>query len=314
MKNSKVTIGTMTMNAGLGISGSTIRWALKHNFNNFEKIVVVDGDLTDDAKEFYSQFSNVQVIDSPWKDSYVTQYEKFAETLADGEWGLWLDDDEICSLELLGYLNSEDFESAKKRCNIIQLPCVLHITEDGQDYYAVEPEPSRIYTKNQWTKNILFRKDKGLYFKFFGSHVIPNNKNSKCQYVSAPYYHMKSFESFVYNDVWQAFLSPEGQNYDSVESSKFKMFTRCFPTTKDFKKATKKGVWPPTLKKFAWDHRREYDRPISRLSWVYFVLEGNLMPEVDEFMDWKNIKHHVLSSQSMRLFEENVKLGNFIRI
>jgi hypothetical protein len=321
-KITSIVLGTMTMNAGRGIPGSTIRWALRNNFSQFERVVVVDGCLTDEAREFYSQFSNVEVVDSPWIDSYVKQYQAFADRLKDGQWGLWLDDDEIwtnCVYATrtpgeMGYVGSY-FDWESKNNDIIRLPCVLHLTEDGKNFYASEKPPQDSELKpNQWTKNILFKKNDGLYFRHFGSHVIPENKSGRYGYLPFAYYHMKSLESFVYNDVWQAFLSPEGQGYSPVDSRLFKMFTSCYKTTKEFKEATKKGTWPPTLKKFAWEKRKEYNHPISRLSWVYFILEGHLMPEYDDFMYWNTVKQYVLSEDSMKIYNDNLKNNLGIKI
>lgn len=304
---SKVILGTMTMNAGMGIPGSTIRWALSTQFKEFAKVVVIDGDMTPEAKEFYSKFPNVVAIDSPWKDSYVDQYKRFAEELKDDEWGLWLDDDEICSPELLAQLSDDNFNCLvgspnRSFVSLIKLPCILHITENGKDYYPAEPYPvsESEYNAKQWTKNILFKKNKSLTFYHFGSHVIPKNQYE--MYIQKPYYHMKSLESFVYNDVWQAFLCPEGQGYTPEEAARFKLLTSCYKSTKEFKEATKKGTWSPPLKKFAWENRRQYNRPISRLAWVYYVLEGNPMPEHDEFMYWDELKQHVLSCESNKIY------------
>lgn len=303
----EATILTMTMGAGKGIPGSTIRHALRHNFSEFERVIVVDGAIDEESKEFYAQFKNVKVIDSPWKDKYADQYQKAIDQLNEGDWAIWLDDDELLSKELSVILkdtNSLGFLS--KNIDIVRLPCVLHLTENGKDYYPAESPPQKTF-HNQWTKNILFQKNEGLWLHHFGSHVVPNNRSGRYEYVPLPYFHMKSLESFVYNDVWQAFLSPAGQGYTPEEVAKFKMFTNCYKTTKEFKNATKKGTWPPPLKKFAWDNRHQYDRPISRLAWTYWILEGNLMPERDDFMEWENVKKYVLSAGSMKIYEKNKK-------
>lgn len=312
----KVVLGTMTMNAGKGIPGSTIRWALNTQFKLFAKVVVIDGDMTEEAKAFYAQFSNVVAIDSPWKDSYVAQYRRFADELEENQLGLWLDDDEICSPELLEKLHGweEYMIFSVRNLDIFEIPCVLHLTEDGKSFYPAEPPPIPRGRGDKppglWTKSIIFRKNEHLDFRWFGSHVIPITKRGpKWQtYLGPfPYYHMKSLESFVYNDVWQAFLSPEGQQYTPQEAAKFRMLTQCYKSTKEFKEATRKGTWPPPLKKFAWDMRREYNSPISRLAWVYFILEGNTMPERDEFMEWENVKQYVLSPDSMKIYSDAKK-------
>jgi hypothetical protein len=305
----KVVLGTMTMRAGLGIPGSTIRWALNNQFKEFKKVVVIDGDMTPEAKAFYAKFPNVLAIDSPWKDSYVTQYRRFADELKNEEWGLWLDDDEICSPELLRGLSRQ--VTTFLDSGIVKIPCVLHLTDDEKNSFPAEPQPGWIVMTQgfgqppgQWTKSILFKKAPGLDFRWFGSHVIPMNSKMREEYIPTPYYHMKSLESFVYNDVWQAFLSPEGQGYTAVEASKFRILTAQYKNTKDFKHATKNGLWNPALKKFAWDNRTLYNRPISRLAWVYFILEKHSMPESDSFMDWNNVKQFVLSEESMKIYSE----------
>lgn len=314
-----VTLCTMTMDAGNGIPGSTLRWALKNNYFNFSRVIVVDGNLTEEAKLFYKQFKNVEVIDSPWTDNYVKQYRAAIDLVEDGAFALWLDDDEVISAELESFLSDSNLKEEdnlsfwKSRASMIKLPCVLHLTENGKDYIPCEDAPSEKYY-GQWTKNILFRKTPNLTFKYFGSHVIPHHQGKEREtYVRFPYYHMKSFESFVYNDVWQAYLHPQGQGYSDAESSQFKMFTMCFRNTKEFKESTKKGTWPPPLKKFAWDRRMAYDRPISRLSWVYWILEGHLMPEYDSAMVWENVIKHVVSKTTQDLYSKNKKEGRILK-
>lgn len=300
------------MNAGDGINGSTIKWNLKKNAKHFDRVIVVDGDLTEEAKAFYDSIPNCEYVDSPWKDSYVDQYRAFATLLNEGEWCLYLDCDEVPSESLVEFCKNHQPSDE----NMVLLPCVLHITEDGSRYYPAEPQPSQTYEK-QWTKHILFKKTDTLSFRFFGSHVIPTHGAAqKSIYAPHPYYHMKSLESFVYNDVWQAYLHPQGQGYDPVEAARFKMFVRQFKTTQEFKKATKEGKWPAPLIRFAHDHALEFDRPISRLAWVYWILEGhpNIWSTPVGLLTWEKVKDHVLSKDSMDRIKQNKEKGNFIEI
>ena len=203
----EATIGTMTMGAGKGIFQSPIRWILKTRLNNFKKVIVFDGALDEESEEFYKTLENVEVVDMPWDDKYVARYRAFADRLENDEWGLWLDDDEIPSAELVERLKTLDPEDK----NMFLLPCVLHISSTGKDYYPVEPTPPKEYVNGMWTKQILFKKTPTLSFRFFGSHVIPEQSNKG--YLAEPYYHLKTVESFVRNDVLQAFVHPEGQRY-----------------------------------------------------------------------------------------------------
>lgn len=315
-KRKMVVLAQITMNAGDDIPGSIIKWNLKKNFEYFDRILVVDGHLTKEAKDFYEQFKNVEVIDSPWKDSYVAQYEAFADKLQEGEWCLYLDCDETPSKELVNLMHYV----ARGYTNIVRIPCILHITEDNQKYYPVEPRPSLRY-EGQWTKNILFQKNDGLYFRHFGSHVIPENRHGNYDYIHAPYFHMKSLESFAYNDVWQAYLSPEGQGYTPTEAALFRMLTKRYKATQEFKEATKQGKWTAPLMKFASQHSKDFDRPISRLSWVYYLLEKHVYMDSNSNMrgpegalTWDYVKQYVLSKASMDRLNENKNKGNFIEV
>lgn len=297
-------LAQITMNAGDGIPGSVIKYNLKKNASRFDRVIVVDGDLTDEARQFYNQFSNLNVVDSPWCDSYVNQYRAWSDKVDIGDWVLYLDCDEVPSEELLSFLESDNFGVLSKKYNTLCLPCVLHLTEDGKTFHPAEDEPKKEY-EGQWMKNILVLKDRFLDFKYFGSHVIPtHNHAEKGHYIPFPYYHMKTLESFVYNDVWQAYLDPKGQQYSFVDANMFALFTKQYPTTKDFKDATRNGEWSPALKKFAWDRRKKTDNPVSRLAWVYHILEENPMPENDEFMTWKNVKKFVLDEKTMNVYKE----------
>lgn len=318
MKNI-VNLCQITMNAGDDIPGSVIKWNLKEYSKYFKHVYVVDGHLTEQAKEFYSQFENVTAIDSPWKDSYVQQYRAWRDRVPKGEWALYLDCDEVPSRELANFisgisLNYNIQTESEGGFNTLCLPCVLYLTEDGKKYVPVEEKPEPEYV-GQWMKNILVLNDGHLNFRHFGSHVIPTHEQyEKGKYFSFPYYHMKSLESFCQNDVWQAFLSPEGQHYSPIDSKIFRTLSRVYQNTKEFKKATKDGTWPKALEVFAWNKRKEINSPISRLAWTYWILNGHEMPERDNFMTWDNVKNYILGEEKMNLFNKNRELGNIIEV
>lgn len=311
MKSKKPRIGTMTMAAGKGIPGSPIRWILKENLKNYQ-VTVFDGDLDSESRGFYNSLKNVEVVDFPWDDDYVARYRKFADLLPNDSFGLWLDDDEPISSDLDNFLSNYDFE--KSEHNIFYLPCILHLTEDGEKYYPVEDFPPNEMSPNTWTKHILFKKTQGLSFWHNGSHVIPRHKFENPKYVPYPYYHFKSLQSFVRNDVLQAFLSPSGQGYNLIEKHQFELFTRDFSSTREFDEAAKEGKWPAPLQMFAYKHINEADRPISRLGWYYWVLLGNKWPYSTNPPKWEDVKVHILGKNSRDMFEKNVKEKNYICI
>lgn len=307
------TLAQITMNAGDGIPGSTIKWNIRKNRKHFDRIIVIDGDLTDKAVEFYKKY-DIDYVDSPWRDSYVDQYRAVASKLEDNEWCLYLDDDECPSPDLLQFFKSEEYKSYKVKLNMIVLPCVLHITGDGNKFYPAEPLPRREYS-GQWVKKILFKKESSLDFSYGGSHIVPTHKiNEKSIYIPFPYYHMKTLESFVFNDVWQAFLSPEGQHYDPASASMFKVLTRAYKSTKEFKKATQEGSWSPALVNFALKNIYKYNNPISRLGWTYFILYGHKTPNGESVPTWDHVKQYVLSKECMQLLDKNIEMNNCIEL
>lgn len=301
----KLNLSTLTMNA----EGILFK-QLKECSSIFDNILICDGKLTHESSIVYQKLQpkhKTIFFDLPWDDDYVARYRKNSEKTSDGDWILHLDDDELLSEELKQFLIERKFI---ENVNMYCLPCILHITEDGKKYYPVEPKPDERFF-GQWTKQILYRKNDKLNFRYFGSHVVPENMPK--MYLPLPYYHMKSLESFVYNDVWQAFLHPQGQGYSDVETAKFKMFTRQYKNTDEFKKATLSGSWSFPLAKFAYDHIQEYNRPISRLGWVYFILQNNSFPN-RPIPTWNEVKQYVLSKESMLLLEQNKQKGNFLEL
>lgn len=303
----KINFATITMDAGAGIEGSMLTELLRIAEENpcFSRVFVVDGAVNSSTHKIYQSFSKVFLISSPWKDDYKAQYEAFASKIPDGEWCLYLDDDELPSPELLKYLSSFNPDS---KTNMFFVPCVLHL-RDGANYFPAEPEPPQEPREGLWFKHILFKKLPSLAFRAFGSHVIPTlGAEEVWKYIPHPYFHMKTLESFVKNDVWQAFLMPEGQQYSAVHSALFKKGLQLtgVSTTKELKEKTITGRWHPVLQKFAWDNRWLTSNPVSRLAWTYFILYGHKPLADDPNLTWYNVKKHILSSETMRIFEKSI--------
>lgn len=274
--------------------------------NNFDKIIVCDGQLSKQAKEYYLKINNIEVIDYPWDDNYKARYQMIAERAPKDSLILHLDSDELPSEDLLKELRKIEHDNDVH----YHIPCVLYLTEDGKKYYTAEKESFKEF-KGQWTKKVIYKNDDGLCFWSAGSHIVPYHENIFPKYIPYPYYHMKSLESFVYNDCYQAFLEPEGQQYSLTDARLFKMLIQCYKTTQEFKISLKKGTWSPPLKKFAWERRQNYTNPVSRLAWAYWILEGHSMPERDTFMEWENVKKYVID---LTIYNENKKKGNYIEI
>ena len=302
----------ITCNAGSDIEGSTIKWTIRNQFSKFKRAIIVDGNLTDEAKEYYKQYPNLNVVDSPWDDVYVKQYRAWKDRLKQDEWAIHLDDDESLSPVLLEYLLTHNFKEDEN--NLYMIPCVLQLTEDRKKYYPAEKPPEKIYD-GQWTKSILVKNTMYLNFRYFGAHCIPiQSSNEKRSYLPYAYLHNKSLKSFVWNDLLQSFLLPEGQMFSKEDASRYRLYTSKYKTTKEFKKATIDGTWTAPLQKFAWEKRHVYNNPVSRLAWTYYILCGHAMPEVDNLMTWDNVKQYIQSPENMAIYEQNKKLEQYTEI
>lgn len=305
----KTNLSTFTMNAGFRQDEILIHNLSKYSIN-FNKVFVCDGAMTNESKEFYSKLpSNVYVTNFEWDNNYEARYRHNASQSGEEEKVLHLDGDEIPSKELIDYIKENDDDP----CLMQLIPCVLHIKHENK-FYPVEDWPNKEYT-GQWTKSILYKTNNQLDFRSFGSHVIGYHKTEELKkYVPHPYFHMKSLESFVLNDVWQAFSSPEGQGYTTDESYLFRSFIGQFKTIQEFKKATQEGSWPIQLQKFVYTKRKEFNRPISRLSWVYYILYNNKCPFGQFDLTWDEVRQHVLSPECMKLLDENIKNNNYFKL
>lgn len=58
-----IILAHITMNAGEDIPGSTIKFHLQENAQYFDKVIVIDGNLTEEAKQYYSKFKNLEVAE-----------------------------------------------------------------------------------------------------------------------------------------------------------------------------------------------------------------------------------------------------------
>ena len=275
------TLAQLTMNAGEGIPGSVLKWNLENNGGHYDRILIVDGDLTVEAKEYYSQFDNVEAIDSPWVDDHLVQYQKFADVLEDNEWCLYMDDDEAPgkNLNTLCHQLTQMLPQAGEAsdANMIILPSILYITEDGSRYYRALHKPHPQDPRNGGhTKPVLFKKSDTLRFissKPPSVHITPTHGAAqKAMYASgAWYYHFKSTEAYIINDCLFALVDPPQERYTEDEAVQFKTHLKesGISTIPEFREAAEAGTWSEGLQHFAKSNQYHVDRPISRL-WMWW--------------------------------------------
>ncbi len=156
---------------------------LKRNFEFIlpyvDKAVIVTGREDEEAEKFLAGFEQVTVVYRPWSDSFKDQYQVGLDIIKGG-WMLWLDDDEIPSVEMLKSLRgivqqSQDatrFDTVSFRC------CDVW---DGQ-----QGEPSDYYREmfTAWNPHLCFEIN-------LHQAMMGKRKGARCNDV---YYHHKTQE------------------------------------------------------------------------------------------------------------------------
>ena len=92
-------------------------------FPYVDRVVIVTGRRDEEAGQFLSQFDNLTTVYRPWSDSFRDQYQVGLDAI-NGGWMLWLDDDEVPSVEMLRSLrniiiesdNATKFDTVSFRC------------------------------------------------------------------------------------------------------------------------------------------------------------------------------------------------------
>lgn len=316
-----VTLAQITMNAGDDIPGSTLKYTLDTWASGFERVLIVDGHLTEEARGYYEKFDNVEVLDSPWQDNHTPQYERFMKELADGEWCLYLDDDESPSQNLvLASAQIADIvaraEGGFNQTTIFALPSILYITENGTRYYRALHRPYPDDPRNGGhTKQILFQNRPFTTLLTSpppAAHV--NIRQRIGQPIYAPemyYYHFKSAEAYIINDCLFAMMNAKQERYTEQEAAEFKAALEAsgIYTLKDFRQRTEAGEWSQSLKKFAEDHRKDTDRPISRLYWWYYLIANPHLNEI-ESETWDRALKIALADEWYDTYTESKRLGD----
>tara|TARA_R110002110_G_scaffold38985_2_gene126510 strand:+ start:13631 stop:14671 length:1041 start_codon:yes stop_codon:yes gene_type:complete len=312
------TLAQLTMNAGDGIPGSVLKWNLERNAHKFDRVLIVDGQLTDKASKYYGQFPNLEALDSPWKDNHAPQYQRFTDELEDGEWCLYLDDDEAPSDNLIRLCAEiKGVTEAKpdlNDVNIVILPSILYITEDGLRHYRALHKPFPEDSRNGGhTKPVLFKKADSLIFLTSpppSAHVTPSHGGAqKAIYASGGwYYHFKSAEAYVINDCLFALMNPKAERYTDEEAADFEeaLNDSKIHTMQEFREATEEGTWSQKLIDFAYANQDQTDRPISRLWWWYAVI---CHPEknTNANLTWEKVVETALADEWHCTYQESKK-------
>jgi len=305
----KTVLGYITMNAGDGIPGSILKWALQNYAHRFDYSVVVDGNLTESAKAFYSGIPNLRVVDSPWKGRHVDQYYKRNSVVEDGDWILALDDDEFPSENLMSVVSNIDkVISQLPQLNIVYIPSLTYLAVDSSNnFWRVQESPSQEdYLRR--SKRIFYRKSsKHNYFIHSpcGMHVTPTQVDSiyspSPKMIEAPigdhrcfFYHMKTIESFIYNECVYNVSNPiheSGPGARLLTQEEEQEFNRLvvkydLKNIPKFLEMTKASAWPDDFRDFVFQFKHHLGQAMSKFYYLYeYVSKGIKQEDVIQLIN-----------------------------
>ena len=248
----------ITNNAGYDIPGSTIRSTIQLFRKDFTSVVVVDGNLTDEAIGFYVD-NQVTMINSPWTGRHVDQYRVRNSCIPNGDWVLALDCDEVPSPELVELMTDEGIRSRieTEGINIVAIPVQTYWCKHNTNkYYAIEPH--EIDQDNAFRKFIFYKNLETTSFvcdEKLGTHVTPSQGHrTRLAKIPTPYYHMKSPETMLLNIcicLMEDIHNPRG--IDPIKLAKITEIGTKYDILNGpkFRRITKAHEWPDELIQFA---------------------------------------------------------------
>lgn len=276
-----INLGFLTNNAGDDIPGSTIKYTLKHYHRYFNNVIVVDGRLTDSAREFYKTIPNIIVVDSPWDGRHSTQYIKRNQYSGLGSWLLALDCDEMPSLPLAENLPKIVEEAESKGITMIGLTFLdFWCKHNSNVYYHVN---GNLNPENP-AKFILYKvlEDTKFIVSKTHTHVTPYQTTGNRSAINLPILHFKSPEVNTFNiaicimdDLRPIGEAPDGglrgftlQEVEDLESlgKKYNLLGK-----ENFRRATKLKAWPKEFSDYVkrFKTRKGFCRTLYTL---YFVM------------------------------------------
>lgn len=293
------------MNAGDGIPGSILKWALSTYASRFDYTVVVDGNLTEEAKKFYETIPSLHVVDSPWKGRHETQYYARNSAIEDGDWVLALDDDEYPSEGLIELVQKINYISPE--INIAYIPSLTYLAVDNtNNFWRVQEPPSKEDFLRR-SKRILYKKSSNNNYFICspcGMHVTPTQvvvNNGRLEQSERPvgdprcfFYHMKTLESFIYNECIYNVSNPRhesGPQARQMTEEQEKEFERLvnlhgLKDTKKFLEMTKNHTWPEDFKEFVFQFKDKLGLAMCKFFYLYnYVSHGIKEEDVSQLMD-----------------------------
>ena len=296
----KKALGYITMDAGQGVPGSILKWALLTYAPMFDYTVVVDGNITESSLKFYKTIPNLRLINSPWKGSHLPQYWARNSAVDEGDWLLALDDDEFPSSKLVtvaAYLANND-----NPLNIFYTPSLTYLGVDSTDnFWRIQDYPTK-EDAGRRSKRILYKKSVATNYFISspcGMHVTPTHvSNGALAELSAIdneayFYHMKTIESFILNECIYNVSNPRHESGPSArqmserEEIQFEslVYKYNLKDVKHFIQITKDHQWPDEFRDFVYKFKDLHGLAMCKFYYLYEYVSNRNFTDTKLLMD-----------------------------
>jgi len=293
---SQLALTYITMNAGDGIPGSILKFCLNKLHQHVDYCVVVDGNLTPQAKEYYNTIPNIKVVDSPWTGRHVDQYHARNQAIPLGDWVLCMDCDELPSDNLIN-VGKHLIHNPHLPYNICYSPSITYLAIDSSNTFIRIQEPPTEEDFPRRSKRLLYRRQENNYFisSPCGKHVTPTHvKGNNLDEVAVGskdyiHYHCKTIESFILNECIYVLSNPKHEAGPQArlltqeqENTLVDLVAKyALKNTSKFIDMTKNGQWPSDFKDFVYQFKHHLGQSMSKFYYLYEFLRKK---------DFSNIK------------------------
>ncbi len=296
---SQLALTYITMNAGDGIPGSILKHCLTTLHNKVDYCVVVDGQLTPQAMDFYKTIPNLTVINSPWTGRHVEQYHVRNEAIPIGDWVLCMDCDELPSDQLI-HVARQLVQNHQLPYNICYSPSITYLAIDGTNNFIRIQEPPTVEDFPRRSKRLLYKRQENNYFisSPCGKHVTPThikgNSLDEVPIGSKDYihYHFKTIESFILNECIYVVSNPRHESGPGArqltqeqENTLVDLVTKYdYKNTSKFIEDTKKGQWPSDFRDFVYQFKGHLGQSMSKFYYLYEFLRKKDFTNIKELI------------------------------
>ncbi len=238
----------------------------------FDLIRVVDGGSNDDTIAVAEKLG-CEVFKNDWKDDVSAQYNYLLNKCKQGEWALFIDDDEQPSGGLLVNMFVEIAIADEKSATHIAVP--MMVVQDGIPQQNIiefiqQCDGEGFGDSGKFYSRRFFKICNGMKFEGVTHCGLPDTFMTKPSISRYPIYHYKDIDGWIVGDLWPVFINPEGHGVECGDELKQLCKENKIKTSCDVISVFKKGEINDKFKRFLWENKWP-DGALAHWWMIYFL-------------------------------------------